>query len=216
MVLSAGLLAFPVACQSSTDRLPRDISFAYLRGRTLVIVDNGVERNVIGQKRDMWDLTANASGTVLALTEPFLDSQIHIINADGTNEKLVTRERTLIDGIAFSPDGSQLAYAAKRPGRDLAYDLYIADLGTFEARLVLRAAYADHAPVWSPDGKTLAFRRRVPHPDGVTSLASDLCVVNIDGSGLRCLTDTAGSREFAIYSNWPIPLTQHPTRCGVC
>jgi Tol biopolymer transport system component len=88
--------------------------------------------------------------------------------------------RFLNSSAAWSPDGKQLAFPAKRGGRD---DLVIYDI---ERRRVIRRISIEIAgitsPNWSPDGRRLVF-------SGLDRGVSDLFVVNADGTGLERLTD---------------------------
>jgi C-terminal processing protease CtpA/Prc/sugar lactone lactonase YvrE len=58
--------------------------------------------------------------------------------------------------IAWSPDSRRLAYVANREGR---YQIYFHDFATSKETLVSDGSGADTAPVFSPDGKLLAFVR---------------------------------------------------------
>jgi Tol biopolymer transport system component len=82
---------------------------------------------------------------------------------------------------AFSPDGKYLAFTAQRRGKDI---LVLLDV---KRRKEVRAYDAFPfeqmiGPTFSPDGRRIAFI-------GATGEQSDLYVMNVDGSGLRQLTD---------------------------
>lgn len=88
--------------------------------------------------------------------------------------------RFLNSSAAWSPDGTRLAFPAKRGGRD---DLVIYDVGRRRVERRLEVAIAGITnPSWSPDGRRLVF-------SGLDRGVSDLFVVNADGSGLERLTD---------------------------
>lgn len=55
---------------------------------------------------------------------------------------------------AFSPDGRFIVFAASAGGL---MDLYVLDTETRERRRLTNDAYADLQPVWSPDGRRIAF-----------------------------------------------------------
>lgn len=68
--------------------------------------------------------------------------------------------------------------------------------GSNPRRVARNAASSD--PVWSPDGRRIAYRRFDPLAEN-----SDLYVVNDDGSGLRRLThDAASVAERAHLARW--------------
>jgi len=60
---------------------------------------------------------------------------------------------------AFSPDGSQFAFAWNQPGN--ATDIFVRRVsGEAPRRLTTHPAF-DYYPRWSPDGRTIAFWRRL-------------------------------------------------------
>jgi len=60
---------------------------------------------------------------------------------------------------AFSPDGRQVAYSAHGIAQDDAYHIYIRPSAGGPSRQVTTGDASDIAPVWSPNGATLAFSR---------------------------------------------------------
>lgn len=91
-------------------------------------------------------------------------SDLWIVPADGSAApRQLTFNRDAEGGIAWSPDSTRLAFAAKREG-DAERQIYVLDLaGGGEARRVTDLAGGANAPVWSPDGRallvtTLAYR----------------------------------------------------------
>lgn len=74
---------------------------------------------------------------------------------------------------SLSPDGRQLVYSDE-------YDrLFILDISTGKKTAIGEG----HAPRWSPNGKQIAFLR-------LTDQGFNVFVMEVDGSGLRALTDT--------------------------
>ena len=59
--------------------------------------------------------------------------------------------------LHFSPDGSQLAYAATSYLWDARSHLAIVDLATNKTREITPPGKSERAPQWSPDGSSLAF-----------------------------------------------------------
>jgi Tol biopolymer transport system component len=60
---------------------------------------------------------------------------------------------------AWSPDGSQIAFASNRDGSDFKLWVMNAD-GSNPRPLTPPGAHADVFPTWSPDGRLIAFQRR--------------------------------------------------------
>jgi len=85
------------------------------------------------------------------------------------------------DRPVISPVGTLIAFISDRDGDE--FDIYTIDLsaGGLVSRLTDHPD-RDSSPTWSPDGSSIAFRRRT---DG----NSDIWVMNADGSDQRQLTD---------------------------
>jgi Tol biopolymer transport system component len=102
-------------------------------------------------------------------------AHIYVINIDGSNERRLTENEGSYP--IWSPDGQQIAFVAAYNDKQLALDLSIMDAdGTNVHRLAV-GGHVHGGPAWSPDGQEIAFTG-----------GSSICIVNIDGSGLRRLT----------------------------
>jgi len=115
-------------------------------------------------------------------------------SAQGITTGDLSRLRS-VGGIAVSPDGKRLAYSIilrDSPGRPYS-QLWIIDLGTQKSTRIGGDKDGGGGPVWSPDGKWLAF-------GGHQGDKSGLFVVRPDGSGVTFLAETKGS-------NSPLPGT---------
>lgn len=85
--------------------------------------------------------------------------------ATGT-EKQLTRYTgdVQISSIAWSPDGNRLVFA--RFDADGSRDLVLLDLKSLDERILVKGDADDRLPVWSPEGRQIAFtsfRDRVPN-----------------------------------------------------
>ena len=88
--------------------------------------------------------------------------------------------RYLASSAAWSEDGSMLAFAAKRGGKD---DIVIVDpKNNHEIRRITVPISGVSTPAFSPDGKRLVFT-------GLDGGISDLYTINVDGTDLRRLTN---------------------------
>jgi len=97
---------------------------------------------------------------------------------------------------AWSPDGRTLAFVSKRgddPDRDENWQIYLiaAEAGARERALTTGPEASAHpdwksAPVWSPDGTTIAFLRGGP-PEKIEYASHPLATISAQGTGLRIL-----------------------------
>jgi len=101
---------------------------------------------------------------------------IHVMDADGSNLRAVTRGGRL----CWSPDGTRLAFNHNRRIQAINAD------GTGLTRVVDDPDVRPHvgnAPAWCPDGSTIAFAAEDKEKE------TDLYLVNADGTNLRRLTN---------------------------
>jgi TolB protein len=98
------------------------------------------------------------------------DSEIYLVNPDGTGLVRITDTPALDASPAWSPDGRQLLFV-----RDGGFMVMNADGSD-----VRSLGVGGRNPTWSPDGNRIAF-------DG---FGGNIWVMNADGSDLRKVTDS--------------------------
>jgi len=142
---------------------------------------------------------------------------VYTMNADGTGRRRlaqgITRVASTPDGqpttndllsFAWSPDGRRIAFVSNRgswrcgfrPSRNnkCDFEIYVMNAdGSRQRKLTQRAGRWDIDPVWSPDGRTIAFVSMpnaigLLHPDG----PHEIYVMNSDGSGQRMVAHGTG------------------------
>jgi Tol biopolymer transport system component len=104
--------------------------------------------------------------------------EIYVMNADGSEQRRLTRNPANEAWFAWSPDGRKIAFDGQRGGYS---DVYVMNAdGSGQRLLTQRGAQ----PRWSPDGRKIAFRSS---REGT----SEIYVMSADGSDQRRLTRTA-------------------------
>jgi Tol biopolymer transport system component len=81
-----------------------------------------------------------------------------------------------------SPDGTQIAFVVNSPISSWESRIYIADRNGDNHKILADMSARNTEPAWSPDGTRIAFSSRV------FGEASQIWLVNVDGSGLVNLT----------------------------
>jgi TolB protein len=125
----------------------------------------------------------DGQSVVMALSKDG-DTEIYRVNADGTGLKRLTQSRGVDTSPCFSPDGRQIAFVSERGG---APTIYVMNADGSAPRRLTRSYGKAFDPVWSPDGTKLAF---VADYGGVR-----IAVMNIDGTGIRTLTEQGNSES---------------------
>lgn len=122
----------------------------------------------------------------LCVTPPLHAQQNRLQSSD------LTRFRDVAQ-TAISPDGSNIAYTVlnyDKPGRPYP-QLWLMDVATGRSARVGDANSANGNPIWSPDGKWIAYAGEAQGKHG-------LCIVGSDGSDATFLAEAEGT-------NAPIP-----------
>ena len=104
-----------------------------------------------------WLITASATGT-LAYQQTGIgsDRQIGVYDRRGTLVRTIQGTNPSLQGLALSSDGQKLALGVREENRS---DLWIVDVDRGgRGTRVTQDAGTNWAPVWSPDGKRLAFQ----------------------------------------------------------
>ena len=148
---------------------------------------------------------------------PNLTTNIWVMNADGSNQKPLTRMTALsafsARPVHWSPDSTRLAFPSDKAlnGSDnsnSARNIWIvnADGSGLAPLTKITAAGSTHgSPVWSPDGTKIAFlsTRALDKSDALnTNNVQNIWVMNADGSGLTALTQLNGSNSGTFGLAW--------------
>ena len=170
--------------------------------RVVTLSDLAFNCNVVGTNRRTltvtpaetaavaFDVTCGATPQIAYVAGAGTTEDIHVSNADGSDDRAVTADAFRDADPAWSPDGARLAFTTERDGNS---EIYVVDAdGTGAVRLTNHPA-ADFHPAWSPDGTRIAFA-------SMRYGAAEVLVMNADGSGVVRLTSHDASDDEPAWS----------------
>lgn len=118
---------------------------------------------------------------------------IFVIPADGGTPRQITNGDWTHSAPAFSPDGQWIAFSGLRePDAEHAFrksNIYAANLTTGEIKQLTRKSGTSSAPLYSPDGKMIAFMS-ADSTDKSAWAETKLWVMNADGSNPHVVSGT--------------------------
>jgi Tol biopolymer transport system component len=118
-------------------------------------------------------------------------TRIMIMDADGSNVRQLFEIESYIKRIAWSPDGSQLAFLAdfeSFKGMDSVPSLYIANLDGSDLHSI-PAHEPKSPPVWSPDGNFIAYAGYASQDQ------RGIFITNVAGTSERLVPDSYGTDQ---------------------
>jgi TolB protein len=116
--------------------------------------------------------------------------KIYVAQADGSEQTPVAEGRVMDDDLAWSPDGTRIAFATDRNGDNGLYEYEIYVMGADGSGQTLLTT-SNFLPdlTWAPDGTRIAFSSSEDGDD-------DVFVINADGTGRTRLTTNSGVDDY--------------------
>lgn len=138
----------------------------------------------------------SGDGRTIALSARYKDqgglSKIWVVRPNGTGMRQVTTGPGNDEMPAISPDGKRIVFSRTRREKDVPGsrkpELWSVDVESGEETRLTENAFEDVNPVFSPDGRSIAFGQVAAHNRGSVE------VIRADGSGLHKVTSTG--REY--------------------
>lgn len=129
-------------------------------------------------------------------------TEIHLVSADGSNDRIVHAEDAegtfAVFSAKFSPDGTEILFDR---GTDSGFDIFVMKVDGTDVRR-LTTTGTDYDPHWAPDGAQIAFtRQEIVEVDSQARATSDIFIMNADGTDVRRLTE-GGDRSTYLYPEW--------------
>jgi Tol biopolymer transport system component len=136
------------------------------------------------------------------------DRAVYTMNADGSNQKILTSNLTFSNYPVWSPNGQLIAFQALGNVVHLKNQIYIMEADGSNLRNLSNSEEHDSLPLWSPNGQLIAFTRSLDLNSSSNTLSegsntscnklkgqTDIYVMNADGTNQKRLTNIGLDNE---------------------
>jgi Tol biopolymer transport system component len=134
--------------------------------------------------------SVEGGGVIAFNSEREGNTDIYIMNADGSDQRRLTDDPGYDAWPAWSPDGSEIAFVSDRSGNA---DIYVMEADGSNLRQLTKHSANDIWPAWSPDGSRIAFPSR--RDDNF-----EIYLMDANGANLQRLTNTNAAEDFPAWS----------------
>jgi hypothetical protein len=118
------------------------------------------------------------------------------IGIDGQGLRRVSQERAVTWGGCIDTWSPESRYLASEVTMDGTSRILVADSATGTGRLVTPDGVVAHCPLWSPDGRWIAFTQEV------TSAPAILAIIRTDGTGMHGVSGDVGGAGVGGPNTW--------------
>lgn len=129
-----------------------------------------------------------------SLKEGKTETDIYVVDADGENQRQLTRVEGADAHPRWSPDGRSFLFVSSRGGSE---QVWVMPIDGGEPRAVTKFSMGVGDPEWSPDGTRIAFVSRVYPEHGADGAANDKEQKAREGSTVR-----AHIADHLLYRHW--------------
>ena len=129
------------------------------------------------------------------------NSEIYVMDADGGNPQNLTNDRNVDGAPSWSPDGKRIVFSSTRDGHfegdfGITDEIYVMDADGSNQQRLTENRKNDWDPVWSPDGKRIAFAS-----DRKGDFENfEIYVMDADGSNQQKLTENRFNDKDPVWS----------------
>ncbi|HEX8220090.1 MAG TPA: hypothetical protein VF914_12885 [Chloroflexia bacterium] len=123
--------------------------------------------------------------------------QIHVMNADGSDKRMVTDGKGLAKLPVWSPDGASIAYVLS-DGASSASEVYVVPAAGGAARAITSNGSVKSYPLWTHDGKSVVFVQ------GSGDRDNTIAIVPIEGGDPRDITEPGAVKGLQLSPTGPV------------
>lgn len=125
------------------------------------------------------------------------NTEICLVNIDGSGFTNLTKSPSRDTAATFSPDGRRIAFAANRASGTTTFEIYVMNADGSEPRLLYGDRAMSVGPSWAPDGKSIVFMN---DREGGRVGNFELFSINVDDGNETRLTNRPRYDTDPVYS----------------